>query len=150
MTSDHLEEGLARLARREQLSRRLGGNASGDAPSGDAPSGGAPSGGAPSGGAPPATPPSWPLDATAEPATPGDVSAVDEVAAAVGRVVERHPGASVTLTVEDVDGTWLVQVGWRDGSVRTSTAAAPAEPAAPAAARLAELLRADPYLLERE
>jgi hypothetical protein len=63
--------------------------------------------------------------------------------------------------VQDGDGTWLVRVGWRDGSVHTTTTAV--EPAAPvvdvsvdlpderpAAARLAELLRADPYMLDRE
>jgi hypothetical protein len=133
MTSDHLEEGLARMARREEMQRRLGG------------------------GTP--TPPRWPPDASGMAASTGPLPTVDEVAAAVGRVVERHPAASVTLTVRDADGAWVVQVGWRDGSVRTSTmplAASPVENSAatppdgqPAAARLAELLREDPYLFDR-
>jgi hypothetical protein len=139
MTNDHLVDGLARLARRQEMTRRLGS--------------------ATSGGVAPAQPPSWPLE-TPVVATAGEVTAVDEVAAAVGRVVERHPGASVVLTVQDRAGAWLVRVDWRDGSVRTSTT--PVEPAVsagtgadlpddrPAAARLAELLRADPYMLERE
>jgi hypothetical protein len=141
MTNDHLVDGLARLARRQEMSRRLGS--------------------ATPGGVVPAQPPSWPLETPAV-VTAGEVAAVDEVAAAVGRVVERHPGASVVLTVQDRDGSWLVRVDWRDGSVHTSTA--PVEPAVaagtgtgtelpddrPAAARLAELLRADPYMLDRE
>ncbi|MFF3851965.1 hypothetical protein [Micromonospora sp. NPDC002575] len=93
---------------------------------------------------------------------------VDEVAEAVARVVAAHPGMAVVLRVEHAGQAYPLRVGWLDGRVTVGAEAATvpppvwpltvkAVPAWPAdadrlkvdpAARLAELIRRDPSLLD--
>lgn len=112
---------------------------------------------------------------------------VDELVEAVQRVVARHPGLAVTMSVTQGDTTSVLRVEWTGGNLAVTPAVAPAveasieptmaPPAADAAARdtqsrttwpssggtgsdwnaaaddpaarLAELIRRDPTLLER-
>ncbi|NES16741.1 MULTISPECIES: hypothetical protein [Micromonospora] len=91
---------------------------------------------------------------------------VEEIAEAVRRVVAEHPGLAVTLRVEHGGHTYPLRVSWSGPAVTVGPAPAPAPPPAwpmsvktvPApgqdgmagdpAARLAELIRRDPSLLE--
>ncbi|MER7267446.1 hypothetical protein ABT344_03920 [Micromonospora carbonacea] len=93
---------------------------------------------------------------------------VDEVAGAVARVVAAHPGMTVALRVEHDGQAYPLRVGWSNGRVTVGAEAATvpppvwpltvkAVPAWPAdadrlkvdpAARLAELIRRDPSLLD--
>jgi hypothetical protein len=124
-----LDDALARMARREQLQRRVAEQAAG--------------------------------------------GPVDEVVEAVRRVVAQHPALAVRLWVEDGSVPSLVRVAWSEGAVTVTpeTIAAPADSGAtpswpmsvrtvPAwaaaadgltdapAARLAEMIRRDPSLLD--
>lgn len=139
-----LEDSLARMARREELQRRRAG---------------------------------------------ASRTGVDELIEAVQRVVARHPGLAVTMSVSQGDTTSVLRVEWTGGNLAVTPAVAPAveasiEAAPPGAdgsaadtqsqmtwpqpgktvpdwntaadgsaddpaARLAELIRRDPTLLER-
>lgn len=119
-------------------------------------------------------------------------TSVDELIEAVQRVVARHPGLAVTMSVAEGDTTSVVRVEWAGGSIAVAPAVAPAveasivpavdapgatggapeaspRPAWPLsgktvpgwaaaadglaadpAARLAELIRRDPSLLDTE
>ncbi|MFC8846570.1 MULTISPECIES: hypothetical protein [unclassified Micromonospora] len=93
---------------------------------------------------------------------------VDEVSEAVARVVAAHPGMTVALRVEHDGQSYPLRVGWSNGRVTVGAEAATVPPpvwplsvkAGPAwtsdddrlkadpAARLAELIRRDPSLLD--
>ncbi|GAA3756740.1 hypothetical protein [Micromonospora maritima] len=91
---------------------------------------------------------------------------VEEVAEAVRRVVAEHPGLDVTLRVEVGGQAYPLRVSWAGPAVTVGPTAAPTPPPAwpmsvktvPApghdpldtdpAARLAEMIRRDPSLLE--
>ncbi|RLQ06334.1 hypothetical protein EAD96_08420, partial [Micromonospora sp. BL1] len=91
---------------------------------------------------------------------------VEEVAEAVRRVVAEHPGLAVTLRVELGEQAYPLRVSWSGTAVTVGPAAPPAPPPAwpmsvktvPApghdplesdpAARLAEMIRRDPSLLD--
>jgi hypothetical protein len=105
----------------------------------------------------------------------GSSGAIGEVVEAVRRIVERHPGLSVTVYGEEGEVSAEIRIARRDGVVEatvvaaegpvSATAPVPAQPpalpgppawplatdgtpsAAGAAARLAELIRQDPSLL---
>ncbi|MFI5832051.1 hypothetical protein ACIA5A_00020 [Micromonospora sp. NPDC051300] len=163
-----LDETLARLARREEAQRRrvplpgepageVGREAPVDGPDRVEPAerraghgayrlrGGVPLSG---GGAPPRRDP------------------VEEVAEAVRRVVAEHPGLAVTLRVERGDQGYPLRVAWAGPAVTVGPVPAPTPPPAwpmsvktvvapgvdpvedDPAARLAEMIRSDPSLLE--
>ncbi|MEU4478269.1 hypothetical protein AB0F68_09450 [Micromonospora sp. NPDC023966] len=155
-----LDETLARLARREEALRRrapLPGEQAEETGPGDVPA-----------------PPGEPVDGRAghgayrlrggDPPEPRDP--VEEVAEAVRRVVAEHPGLAVTLRVELGGRAYPLRVSWSGPEVTVGAAPAPAPPPAwpmsvktvPApgqdgvatdpAARLAEMIRRDPSLLE--
>jgi hypothetical protein len=65
-----------------------------------------------------------------------------ELAEAIRRVVQNHPGTVVTASVEGSGAAASMQVSWADGRVVVRTGPAP-----DAAARLAEMIRRDPTLL---
>ncbi|PWU53931.1 hypothetical protein DLE60_30000 [Micromonospora globispora] len=129
-----LDETLARLARREEAMRRRA-TGPGDEAGGEEP-------------------------------RPDDRDAVEEVAEAVRRVVAAYPGMAVTLRVEHGGQAYPLRVSWtgRDVTVGAEAAAVPppvwpmSVKTVPApgqeglnsdpAARLAELIRRDPSLLE--
>src|SRR5690348_1786458 len=90
---------------------------------------------------------------------------VDEVVDALAELVRRHGGLTLTVVVEDARAQAAVRLAWEDGRlvvnrVDPSAVAEPAEAEAPAgsaggstpspdtAARLAELIRRDPWVLE--
>lgn len=91
---------------------------------------------------------------------------VEEVAEAVRRVVAEHPGLAVTLRVELGEQAYPLRVSWSGAAVTVGPAAPPAPPptwpmsvkTVPApghdplesdpAARLAEMIRRDPSLLD--
>ncbi|SBT48621.1 hypothetical protein [Micromonospora auratinigra] len=91
---------------------------------------------------------------------------VEEVAEAVRRVVAEHPGLAVTLRVEQDGQAYPLRISWSGPVVAVGPVAAPAPPSSwpmsvktvPApgrdgmagdpAARLAEMIRRDPSLLE--
>ncbi|MFI7072307.1 hypothetical protein [Micromonospora sediminicola] len=157
-----LDETLARLARREEARRRR------------EPLPGEPAEAAERGGAADGSVPDGPPDRRAghgayrlrggEAAHRRDP--VEEVAEAVRRVVAEHPGLDVTLRVELGGQAYPLRVSWAGPAVTIGPAAAPAPPPAwpmsvktvPApghdpldtdpAARLAEMIRRDPSLLE--
>ncbi|MCW3813012.1 hypothetical protein ONA91_00880 [Micromonospora sp. DR5-3] len=98
---------------------------------------------------------------------PDQVHPVEEVAEAVRRVVAEHPGLAVTLRVEHGGQAYPLRVAWtgREVTVGPVPASPPAPPAWPVpvtpvpspgpdregpdpAARLAEMVRRDPSLLE--
>lgn len=129
-----LDETLARLARREEAMHRRA-NGPGDEAGGEEP-------------------------------RPDDRDPVEEVAEAVRRVVAAHPGMAVRLRVEHGGQAYPLRVSWtgRDVTVGAEAAAVPppvwpmSVQTVPApgqeglspdpAARLAELIRRDPSLLE--
>lgn len=129
-----LEETLARLARREEAMRRRAIHPDDEA-----------------GGAEP---------------RPDDRAAVEEVAEAVRRVVAAHPGMVVSLRVEHGGQAYLLRVSWAGPdvtvgapdaagpppvwpmSVKTVPAPGQEGPSPDPAARLAEMIRRDPSLLE--
>lgn len=129
-----LDETLARLARREQAMRRRATGA-GDEAGGEEP-------------------------------RPDDRDPVEEVAEAVRRVVAEHPGMAVTLRVEHDGQAYPLRVSWTGRDVTVGAEAEVTPPpvwpmsvkTVPApgqeglnpdpAARLAELIRRDPSLLE--
>ncbi|MDI5938417.1 hypothetical protein QLR68_09585 [Micromonospora sp. DH15] len=104
----------------------------------------------------------------AQPAGVAGRDPVDEVAEAVARVVAAHPGMTVALRVEHDGQAYPLRVGWSNGRVTVGAEAATVPPpvwpltvkAVPAwpsdadrlkvdpAARLAELIRRDPSLLD--
>ncbi|SCE81486.1 hypothetical protein GA0070558_10842 [Micromonospora haikouensis] len=106
--------------------------------------------------------------ALAQPAGVAGRDPVDEVAEAVARVVAAHPGMTVALRVEHDGQAYPLRVGWSNGRVTVGAEAATVPPpvwpltvkAVPAwpsdadrlkvdpAARLAELIRRDPSLLD--
>ncbi|WP_229404810.1 hypothetical protein [Micromonospora sp. NBRC 110038] len=106
--------------------------------------------------------------ALAHPAGPAGRDPVDEVAEAVARVVAAHPGMTVALRVEHDGQAYPLRVGWSNGRLTVGAEAATVPPpvwpltvkAVPAwpsdadrlkvdpAARLAELIRRDPSLLD--
>ncbi|MBB5824025.1 hypothetical protein [Micromonospora carbonacea] len=111
------------------------------------------------------------LPAAPAPVHPAGVAGrdpVDEVAGAVARVVAAHPGMTVALRVEHDGQAYPLRVGWSNGRVTVGAEAATVPPpvwpltvkAVPAwpsdadrlkvdpAARLAELIRRDPSLLD--
>ncbi|SCG57574.1 hypothetical protein [Micromonospora coxensis] len=147
-----LDEALARMARREEALRRRGGDPGDEARDASA--------------------------ATAEPTGPAEPAGragragegrdpVREVAEAVRRVVDAHPGLSVTLRVEHDGRTYPLRIDWTETgatvgpdtpatsppawpvSGRTAPARAPAGDGSgdDPAARLAEMIRRDPSLL---
>ncbi|MCP3783876.1 hypothetical protein NLX85_10920 [Micromonospora sp. A3M-1-15] len=152
-----LDETLARLARREEALRRRGPLA--DEPEeqfeaagpGDAPADGRAGHGA------------YRLRGGDRPERRDPV---EEVAEAVRRVVAEHPGLAVVLRVELGGQAYPLRVSWSGPEVRVGAAPAPAPPPAwpmsvktvPApgqdgvatdpAARLADMIRRDPSLLE--
>jgi hypothetical protein len=80
----------------------------------------------------------------------GAETLLDEVVRAVTPVLGRRGAGTVTLTVTDAGGSSTVELTARDGTVHSG---APAESAAPAkpsrsAARLAEMIRQNPSLLD--
>ncbi|SIN24085.1 hypothetical protein [Micromonospora cremea] len=157
-----LDETLARLARREEALRRRA-NDRDETATPPGPAGG------------PADPAGGRTDArNAGPDTYGEVGGwgpVEEVAEAVRQVVGAHPGLAVTVRVEHAGRTYPLLISW-DGphvTVGPEPLAAPVEPppawplsgrTVPAwapgpngltpdpAARLAELIRRDPSLLD--
>jgi hypothetical protein len=78
----------------------------------------------------------------AEAATTKRTSVAAEVAEAVRRVVEHHPGTMVTISVESAGDSTTFLVGWANDTVSISPG-----PVKDAAARLADLIRRDPTLL---
>ena len=91
---------------------------------------------------------------------------VDEAVDALVALVQRHPSLTFTVTVEGTEARASAQLGWQDGrltltrsdarSTANSTpagnsvdgSAAPVETSEETAARLAELIRRDPSLLD--
>jgi hypothetical protein len=94
---------------------------------------------------------------------------LEEVVRSVGEVVNRHPGTSVTVTVEEGGPSVTLRITHRDGQVDVSRVEDPrpaaadpprdwppqdgqsapsAESVDQTAARLAELIRSDPTLLD--
>ncbi|MFI7432799.1 hypothetical protein [Micromonospora haikouensis] len=118
--------------------------------------------------APAPTHPALAQPALAHPAGAAGRDPVDEVAEAVARVVAAHPGMTVALRVEHDGQAYPLRVGWSNGRVTVGAEAATVPPpvwpltvkAVPAwpsdadrlkvdpAARLAELIRRDPSLLD--
>ncbi|MGY0005604.1 hypothetical protein [Micromonospora sp. I033] len=158
-----LDETLARLARREEALRRrapLPGEQAGEAGP-DGPDG-------------PDGPGHVPVDGRVGHGAyrlrsgdrPEQRDPVEEVAEAVRRVVAEHPGLAVTLRVERGGQAYPLRVSWSGPEVTVGAAPAPAPPPAwpmsaktvPApgqdgmatdpAARLAEMIRRDPSLLD--
>jgi hypothetical protein len=148
-----LDDALERLARRDQLRKRV---APSDGPSGDNGSHGA-------------------NGAHGDNGSHGGIGssgAIGEVVEAVRRIVERHPELSVTVYGEEGEVSAEIRIARREGVVEATVVAAegpisatasvpgppPALPGPPAwplptdsnpgaAARLAELIRQDPSLL---
>ncbi|MET8281198.1 hypothetical protein [Micromonospora sp. NPDC005174] len=159
-----LDETLARLARREEALRRRANDRDDIAPPPDPTA------------APDVTVAGRTAGSArhAERVDPGDTAGwgpVEEVAEAVRQVVGAHPGLAVTVRVEHDGRTYPLRVSWDgpDVTVGPEPAAAPVEPppswplsgrTVPAwapgsdgltpdpAARLAELIRRDPSLLD--
>jgi hypothetical protein len=84
---------------------------------------------------------------------------VDEVVEAIAAILQRHGPLTVTVTVEGAETRASAQLGWHDGRLTVarsephSTAnepgsAPPAETSEETAARLADLIRRDPSLLD--
>jgi hypothetical protein len=84
---------------------------------------------------------------------------VDEVVEAVAAVLQRHGSLTVTVTVEGAEARASAQLGWHEGrltvarsesqSIAPETGTAPPpETSEETAARLAELIRRDPSLLD--
>lgn len=69
-------------------------------------------------------------------------SAMYAVIEAIRKIVESHPTATVTATVEEPGGGGSVRVSWVDGHLVVRPGPAP-----DAASRLAEMIRRDPTLL---
>ncbi|MFG3556286.1 hypothetical protein ACGGAQ_18080 [Micromonospora sp. NPDC047557] len=163
-----LDETLARLARREEaLRRRVTDRDDTAPPPGPTAGQGAATGGRNAG-------PARHDGRHAERESPGDVvgwGPVEEVAEAVRQVVGAHPGLAVTVRVEHDGRTYPLRVSWDgpDVTVGPEPPAAPVQPppswplsgrTVPAwapgpdgltpdpAARLAELIRRDPSLLD--
>ncbi|OLB80825.1 MAG: hypothetical protein AUI14_05345 [Actinobacteria bacterium 13_2_20CM_2_71_6] len=83
--------------------------------------------------------------------------AVNEVIEAIGAVLQRHGPLTVTVSVEGVETVTTAQLVWRDGQLTVArsepqavpeAARPPAETSDQTAARLAELIRRDPSLLD--
>lgn len=161
-----LDDALERLARRDQLRKRV-------APSGHASSNGNGSEGAvAANGATGAADPNGITSAIGISGGIGSAGAIGEVVEAVRRIVERHPALSVTVYGEEGEVSAEIRIARREGVVEATVVAAegplsatasvpvprPALPGPPAwplstdgtpgpAARLAELIRQDPSLL---
>jgi len=85
-------------------------------------------------------------------------SVVDEVVEAIATVLHRHGEVAVSVTVEGGEAQITAQLSWQDGQlvvVRSEPQAVPgaappraAETSDETAARLAELIRRDPSLLD--
>jgi hypothetical protein len=83
---------------------------------------------------------------------------VDEVVEAIATVLHRHGPLTVSVTVEGAEAQVTAQLSWRDGQLVVTRSEPHAVPGAAAlragetseetAARLAELIRRDPSLLE--
>ncbi|MFI7428250.1 hypothetical protein ACIBPB_14780 [Micromonospora sp. NPDC049836] len=148
-----LDETLARLARREELRRRTPG------PGEDGEE-------ATAGGAAPVTRDGHGAYRLRGAPGPEQQDPVEEIAEAVRRVVAGHPGVAVTLRVEQGGRVYPLRISWSGPEVTVEPAAAPAPPptwpmsvktvpapgqdgvATDPAARLAEMIRRDPSLLE--
>ena len=151
-----LDETLARMARREEALRRAtdpGEETGADVPVGDPLRGVEPDG--------------WGRSGAGRPAA-GDRDPVAEVAEAVRRVVADHPNLAVVVRVEHEGRTYPLRVDWADRDVtvgpdnpstpppawplsdRTVPAWSPGQegPTGDPAARLAEMIRRDPSLLD--
>ncbi|MGC4894960.1 hypothetical protein [Micromonospora sp. DT31] len=149
-----LDETLARMARREDALRRRG-DTTGDVAGMDTP-GHEPDDGRAAHGA-------HRLRGGVEPTRRNPV---EEVAAAVRRVVAEHPGIAVTLRVEVGDQAYPMRISWSGATVTVGPVATPTPPPAwpmsvktvpdpgqepvesDPAARLAEMIRRDPSLLD--
>ena len=81
---------------------------------------------------------------------------VDEAVEALIAILQRHPSLTFTLTVEGNEARASAQLSWQDGRLAltrsdaqaTVGATEPQETSAETAARLAELIRRDPSLLD--
>lgn len=89
---------------------------------------------------------------------------VDEVVEAIAAVLQRHGPLTVTVTVEGAESRASAQLGWYDGRLTVArseahatvpeaisvepAAAPPPETSEETAARLADLIRRDPSLLD--
>jgi len=84
---------------------------------------------------------------------------VDEVVEAIAAVLQRHGPLTVTVTVEGAEARASAQLGWHDSrltvarsesqsTVAEPDTAPPPETSEETAARLAELIRRDPSLLD--
>lgn len=149
-----LDETLARLARREELRRRTPGPGEDVEPDTAA------------GPAGPVTREGHGAYRLRGAPGPERQNPVEEIAEAVRRAVAGHPGVAVTLRVEHGGQAYPLRVSWSGPEVTVEPAAAPAPPpswpmsvktvpapgqdgvATDPAARLAEMIRRDPSLLE--
>lgn len=76
-------------------------------------------------------------------------SPVDDLVEAIEAVVRRHPGLTVTVVAQRDHDSWQVRVGWAGPEVQTEAARVEeAPPPRHTAARLADLLRENPSLLD--
>jgi hypothetical protein len=172
-----LDDALARMARREELLRRRSTpptEVNRPLVNGTGPTG--------VGNQPPVDGTRYPIAGSRPPAdsvqsqADGSRSPVEEIAEAVRRVIAHYPGVTVRLAVERGTSHTALRVGWSDGMVTVTPAAAPAAPATPpgppawplsvktvpgwaavpeehsgdSATRLAELIRRDPSLLHTD
>jgi len=83
-------------------------------------------------------------------ATAGAETLLDEVVRAVTPVLGRRGTGTVTLTVTDAGGSSTVELTARNGTVHSGAPAESSGPARPSrsAARLAEMIRQNPSLLD--
>ena len=81
----------------------------------------------------------------------------DEVVEAIASVLYRHGPVTVTVTVQSVEARTTAELRWQDGQLvvarsepqpASGTATGPGETSEETAARLAELIRRDPSLLD--
>jgi hypothetical protein len=81
---------------------------------------------------------------------------VDEAVEALIAILQRHPSLTFTVTVEGNEARASAQLSWQDGRLlltrsdaqATVHATEPEETSAETAARLADLIRQDPSLLD--
>lgn len=83
---------------------------------------------------------------------------IDEVIEAIAAVLQRHGPLTVTVTVEGAEARSSAQLGWHDGRLTVARSEAPPasgngpeplpETSEETAARLADLIRRDPSLLD--